>query len=79
MHQVDQDVIDDFLLAVTEAGLNLKGQFLKHLVQTAVDGEEAPSLSVVKNLLPRQLLAMAKSWKNGDLDLESLRHSTEDA
>ena len=73
MHPDEQDVIDDFLLAITEAGLNLKGQFLENLVKQVTAGEDSQSLSVVNQLLPTQLLKMAKQWKAGKLDLEQLR------
>jgi hypothetical protein len=63
MHAEDQDVIDDFLLEVASRGLSLKGQFLAHLVQRALDGSKEPGEQELTRLVPGELLQLAKAWK----------------
>lgn len=63
MHQDDQDVIDDFLVEVAERGLTLKGQFLARLIREAIEGSKEPTDQEVTELLPQQLLGMAKEWR----------------
>jgi len=63
MHPDDQDVIDDFLLEIAKRGLTLKGQLLSHLIREALTGTNAPTEQEIANLLPLELLKMAKEWK----------------
>jgi hypothetical protein len=63
MHPDDQDVIDDFLLEVATRGLSLRGQFLAHVVQRAVYEAQQPSEQEVTELVPGELLKMAKAWR----------------
>jgi len=63
MHPDDQDVIDDFLLETTKRGLTLKGQIMSHLIRGAISGTNAPTEQEIANLLPQELLKMAKEWK----------------
>ena len=63
MRQSDQDTIDDFLHEVSRRRLNLKGQFLSLLVQRAIAGASNPTEQEVTELLPAELLAMARRWR----------------
>jgi hypothetical protein len=63
MHPEDQDMIDDFLLAVASRGLSLRGQFLAHLVREAVSGNPSPTEQEVADLVPGELLRLAKAWR----------------
>lgn len=63
MHQDDQDVIDDFLLEIAERGLTLKGQFLERLIRQALESSKQPTDQEITDLLPQELLAMAKEWR----------------
>jgi hypothetical protein len=63
MHPDDQDVIDDFLLEVATRGLSLRGQFLAHVVRRAVSGTEQPTEQGVTEMVPAELLKMAKAWR----------------
>jgi len=63
MHPADQDVIDDFLLAVSTRGLSLRGQFLSHVVRRAVEGTGQPTGQVVTEMVPGELLKMARAWR----------------
>lgn len=63
MHQDDQDVIDDFLLEIAERGLTLKGQFLERLIRQALESSKQPTDQEITDLLPQELLAMAKEWQ----------------
>ena len=63
MHPDDQDVIDDFLLARARSGESLKGQLLAKLIKTAIDGTASPTEQGVAELLPAELLKMAKQWR----------------
>ena len=63
MHPDDQDVIDDFLLARARAGDSLKGQLLTKLIKAAIDGIDSPTEQGVAELLPVELLKMAKQWR----------------
>jgi len=64
MHPDDQDVIDDFLLAVSSRGLSLRGQFLAHVVERAIAGQPSPNEQEVTTLVPQELLRMAKAWRD---------------
>ncbi len=61
MHAGDQDVIDDFLLEIAKRGLTLKGQLLSHLIREALTS--TPTEQEIGNLLPQELLKMAKEWR----------------
>lgn len=63
MHPDDQDVIDDFLLEVASRGLSLRGQFLAHVVQRAVSGTGDPNEQAVTEMVPGELLKMARAWR----------------
>lgn len=63
MHHDDQDVIDDFLLEIAKRGLTLKGQLLSRLIREALTGTTTPTEQEIANLLPQELLKMAKEWK----------------
>jgi hypothetical protein len=63
MHPDDQDVIDDFLLEIAKRGLTLKGQLLSHLIREAITGTSEPTEQEIANLLPQELLRMAKEWR----------------
>ncbi len=63
MHPDDQDVIDDFLLEITRLGLTLKGQLLSHLIRGAISGTNAPTEQEIANLLPQELLKLAREWQ----------------
>jgi len=63
MHPEDQDVIDDFLLEIVSRGLSLKGQFISHVVRRAVEGTSQPTEQGVTELVPGELLKMAKAWR----------------
>lgn len=63
MHPDDQDVIDDFLLEVATRGLSLRGQFLAHVVQRAVSGTGDPNEQTVTEMVPGELLKMARAWR----------------
>jgi hypothetical protein len=63
MHPDDQDVIDDFLLEVATRGLSLRGQFLSHVVQRAVSGTGDPNEQAVTEMVPGELLKMARAWR----------------
>ena len=63
MHADDQDVIDDFLLEIASRGLSLKGQFLEKLVALGVARCQNPNQQKVTELLPDELLRLAKAWK----------------
>ena len=64
MHPDDQDVIDDFLLARARSGESLKGQLLTKLIKAAIDGTASPTEQGVAELLPAELLKMAKQWRS---------------
>ena len=63
MHADDQDVIDDFLEAIALRGLTLKGQFLEGLVHAVVAGSPHPNEQAVMDLVPAELLKLARAWK----------------
>jgi hypothetical protein len=63
MHADDQDIIDDFLLEIAKRGLTLKGQLLSHLIREALTGISVPTEQEIANLLPQELLKMAKEWR----------------
>lgn len=63
MHPDDQDVIDDFLLARALSGESLKGQLLAKLIKATIDGTDSPTEQGVAELLPAELLKMAKQWR----------------
>mgnify|MGYP003605744457 CR=1 FL=1 len=63
MHPDDQDTIDDFLHEVSRRRLNLKGQFLERLVALGIARCDHPNQQAVTELLPAELLRLAKAWK----------------
>jgi len=63
MHPDDQNVIDNFLLEIAKRGLTLKGQLLSHLIREALTGTSEPTEQEIANLLPLELLKMAKEWR----------------
>jgi hypothetical protein len=63
MHPDNQDVIDDFLLEIAKRWLTLKGQILSHLIREALTGTTTPTEQEIANLLPQELLKMAKEWR----------------
>ena len=63
MHQSDQDVIDDFLLAIASRGLALRGTLLDHLIKKAIDGNGEPNTQETAALVPQELLNLAKEWR----------------
>ena len=63
MHPADQDTIDDFLQVVSRRRLNLKGQFLERLVALGIARCDHPNQQAVTELLPAELLRLAKAWK----------------
>ena len=63
MRQSDQDTIDDFLHEVSRRRLNLKGQFLERLVALGIAHCDHPNQQAVTELLPAELLRLAKAWK----------------
>lgn len=74
MHPNDQDVIDDFLLEISRLGLSLKGQFLSRLVHEVVASCADPTEQEVVQLVPAELLRLAKEWKRKpDEVIERLR------
>ncbi len=63
MRADDQDAIDDFLEALAVNGLSLKGQFLERLVALGIARCDHPNQQEVTELLPAELLAMARRWR----------------
>lgn len=72
MHPDDQDVIDDFLLEAARSGVSLKGQLLMRLIEQAVGESPGQGAQEVAELLPAQLLKMARRWQRGDLPVEQV-------
>ena len=62
MHQSDQDVIDDFLLAIASRGIALRGTLLDHLIRKAIEGNSEPTTQEAAALVPHELLKMAEEW-----------------
>lgn len=63
MHPEDQDMIDDFLLDLSQRGLSLRGQFLSHLIRQAIEGCDDPTEQEISGLLPQKLLKLARLWR----------------
>ncbi len=63
MRQPDQDVIDEFLHEVSRRRLTLKGQFLEKLVALGIARCQHPNQQEVTELLPDELLRLAKAWR----------------
>jgi hypothetical protein len=63
MHQRDQDMIDDFLQEIATRGLALRGVFLEHLIHRAIDGSHEPTSQGTAELVPLELLKLAREWK----------------
>jgi len=63
MHPDDQDAIGYFLLETTKRGLTLKGQIMSHLIRGAITGTTTPTDQEIANLLPQELLKLAREWQ----------------
>jgi hypothetical protein len=63
MHADDQDVIDDFLEEIATRSLALRGVFLERLIHRAIDGSNEPSCQETADLIPQELLKLAREWK----------------
>jgi hypothetical protein len=63
MHQQDQDIIDDFLLEIASRRLNLRGCLLSRLIHQAIHGCAQPNEQEVGQLVPQELLKMAREWR----------------
>lgn len=63
MHPEDQDVIDDFLLDAASRGISLRGQLLMRLIKEAINGSSNPTEQQVADLVPAELLKMARAWR----------------
>ena len=63
MHADDQDVIDDFLLEIASRRLNLRGRLLSRLIHRAINGCSQPNEQEVEQLVPQELLKMAREWR----------------
>jgi hypothetical protein len=72
MHPDDQDAIDDFLLEAARSGFSLRGQLLSRLIQQAIHGTTSPTEQQVAELVPTELLKMARRWQRGELKLEQV-------
>lgn len=72
----DQDAIDDFLLALAQAGLNLKGSFLDYAIRRALAGDQDnPTSQDIPPLLAGEILDLAKRWRAGEPVLEQIREN----
>ena len=63
MHADDQDAIDDFLQEIATRGLALRGVFLERLIRQAIDGSNEPTCQGTAELIPNELLKLAREWK----------------
>ena len=63
MHADDQDVIDDFLEEIATRGLALRGMLLERLIRQAIDGSQEPTCQETAELIPVELLKLAREWK----------------
>ena len=63
MHADDQDVIDDFLQEIATRGLALRGVFLERLIHRAIDGSQEPTCQGTADLVPQELLKLAREWR----------------
>lgn len=66
MHPEEQDIIDDFLMALTERQLNVRGSFLKAITKRLIDGKEDPNPDEIISLQASEVLALAKRAAAGD-------------
>ncbi len=76
MHADDQDAIDDFLLEIASRGLSLKGQFLEKLVALGIARCDHPNQQEVTELLPDELLRLAKAWRKAPEKVIGSLHAT---
>ena len=76
MHPEDQDVIDDFLLEVSQRGMSLRGQLLSRLIRQAIDGCLDPTEQEVAGLVLQELLRMAKEWRNNPNAVSAACHAS---
>ena len=76
MHPDDQDAIDDFLLAIASRSLSLKGQFLERLVALGIARCDHPNQQEVTELLPDELLRLAKAWRKAPEKVIGSLHAT---
>jgi hypothetical protein len=63
MHQHDQDIIDDFLLEIALRRVNLRGRLLSRLIHQSIHGCAQPNEQEVEQLVPQELLKMAREWR----------------
>ena len=63
MHQHDQDIISEFMLEIASRGLTLRGMFLDNLIRRAIEGCPEPTGQETAELLPRELLNLAREWR----------------
>jgi hypothetical protein len=63
MHADDQDTIDDFLQEIATRGLALRGMLLERLIRQAIDGSQEPSCQETAELVPQELLKLAREWR----------------
>jgi hypothetical protein len=69
MHADDQDVIDDFLQEIATRGLALRGVFLERLIHRAIDGSQEPTCQGTADLVPQELLKLAREWRKTPADV----------
>jgi hypothetical protein len=69
MHADDQDVIDDFLEEIATRGLALRGVFLERLIRQAIDGSIEPTCQGTAELVPLELLKLAREWRKTPADV----------
>ena len=63
MHADDQDAIDDFLLEIATRSLALRGMLLDRLIRQAIDGSHEPTCQGTAELVPQELLKLAREWR----------------
>ncbi len=64
MGQEDQDLINDFLYHIAMTGEALKGSYLTKLIDQAIEGSCEPTSQDVQELLPAELLRVARRWRD---------------
>ena len=69
MHADDQDTIDDFLQEIATRGLALRGVFLERLIHRAIDGSQEPTCQGTADLVPQELLKLAREWRKTPADV----------
>ena len=66
MHPDMQDVIDDFILEMTDRELNLGGTWLRHMVDRAMAKLPEPEAESIERITAQQILELAQRWQGGD-------------